>query len=121
MTDLNRVTAWIEGYVRAWNSNDSPDIAALFTENAVYRTAPFDPPWQGRQQIVDNWLAHRDEPGETTFDWRPVAVTDEVAIVHGTTTYPDTTYSNLWVLRLDAEGRCADFTEWWMEHPVGTP
>jgi hypothetical protein len=30
---------------------------------------------------------------------------------------PPHTYSNLWVIRLDADGRCAEFTEWWMQHP----
>jgi hypothetical protein len=25
------------------------------------------------------------------------------------------TYSNLWVIRLDAEGRARAFTEWWMD------
>jgi hypothetical protein len=30
---------------------------------------------------------------------------------------PPSTYSNLWVIRLDAEGRCTEFTEWWMQHP----
>ena len=24
----------------------------------------------------------------------------------------------LWVIRLDAEGRCAEFAEWWMRHPA---
>jgi hypothetical protein len=53
------------------------------------------------------------------FEWRPVAVTDDVAIVQGTTMYPTETYSNLWVIRLDADGRCREYTEWWMEHPPG--
>jgi hypothetical protein len=47
-------------------------------------------------------------------------VTPEVAIVTGTATYkePPTVYSNLWVMRLDADGRCREFTEWWMQHPA---
>ncbi len=116
MTDLDRVTAWIDGYVRAWNTNDPADIRALFTEDAEYYTAPFRPPWRGSEQIVEGWLGRKDEPGEATFDWRPVAVTDEVAIIQGTTAYPTETYSNLWVIRLHGDGRCREFTEWWMEH-----
>lgn len=110
---------WIDGYVRAWNSNDPDDIAALFTDDAAYYTEPYRAPWQGRDQIVTNWLADKDEPGEATFTWQPVAVTGEVAVVHGTTVYPDKTYSNMWVIRLVPDGRCREFTEWWMEHPAG--
>jgi hypothetical protein len=42
-----------------------------------------------------------------------------LAVVRGETTYPDETYSNLWLIRLDDKGRCAYFTEWWMLHDSG--
>jgi hypothetical protein len=115
MTDLDAV--WIDGYVRAWNSNDPAEIGALFTADAVYRTEPHTPPWRGRAQIVENWLASRDEPGETSFEWHPLLITPDVAILEGTTTYPDRRYSNLWVIRLDTTRLCREFTEWWMRHP----
>ena len=106
----------MDGYVRAWNSNDRADIGALFTEDAVYYTAPFREPWRGREGIIRGWLERRDDPGEFTFEWSPIIVNDELAIVQGRTTYPDRTYSNLWVIRLDPNGHCREFTEWWMDH-----
>jgi ketosteroid isomerase-like protein len=118
MTDLDQLSAWIDRYVHAWNSNDPTDITALFTPDAEYFTAPFRPPWRGPDEIVRGWLRHQDEPGETTFDWQPLTVSAGVAIIQGTTTYPGTTYSNVWVIRLDDAGRCRHFTEWWMEHPA---
>ncbi len=118
MTDLDGLTTWVDGYIRAWTSNDPRDIGALFTEDAEYYTAPFRPPWRGREQIVEGWLDRRDKPGEATFEWHPVAVADDVAIIRGTTAYPEETFSNLWVIRLDSDGRCREFTEWWMEQPV---
>jgi hypothetical protein len=74
---------------------------------------------EGRDEIVRQWLDRKDEPGQTEFRWHPLAVTPEVAIIQGETVYhtPPHTYSNLWVIRLDAEGRCTEFTEWWMGHP----
>jgi hypothetical protein len=51
-----RVRAWIDGYVRAWNSNDPADIRALFTQEAAYYTEPYGPPWEGRDEIVHQWL-----------------------------------------------------------------
>jgi hypothetical protein len=113
---------WVEGYQRAWNSNDPEQIGALFTDDARYYTEPFATPWRGRPAIVDAWLDRKDEPGQASFDWQPLVITPDVSVVVGTTTYrdPPKVYSNLWVIRLDPEGRCREFTEWWMLHPVGT-
>jgi uncharacterized protein (TIGR02246 family) len=114
-----RVQAWVNGYLQAWNSNDPDTIGALFTENAAYYTEPHSQPWRGRNEIVRQWLHRKDKPGETQFRWHPLTVSAELAVVQGTTVYrdPPRTYSNLWLIRLDPDGRCTEFTEWWMQHP----
>jgi uncharacterized protein (TIGR02246 family) len=114
-----RLHTWIDGYIQAWNSNDPAAIGALFTHDAAYYTAPYRPPWQGRDEIVRRWLDRKDAAGETEFRWHPLAVSPDLAVVQGETVYrtPPQTYSNLWIIRLDAEGRCTEFTEWWMQHP----
>jgi uncharacterized protein (TIGR02246 family) len=118
MTGLDAISAWITGYRRAWESNDADDIRALFSEDASYRTEPYADPWLGQDDIVAHWLSAADEPGETSFDWTPVAVTDEVAVIEATTVYRDgPTYRNLWLIRLAPDGRATAFTEWWMEEP----
>ena len=117
MIDAERVAAWVDGYVKAWNSNDPGDIAALFAERATYLTEPHAPPWRGRDEIVRQWLDRRDAPGETRFQWRLVAADGDLAVVQGETGYPDRTFSNLWLVRLDERGACTEFTEWWMEQP----
>jgi uncharacterized protein (TIGR02246 family) len=116
-----RLQTWVDAYVLAWNSNDPAAIGALFSQDAAYYTEPYHPPWRGRDEIVRQWLDHKDEPGETEFRWHPIAVGPDVAVVQGETVYhtPPRSYSNLWVIRLDAEGRCTEFTEWWMRHPDG--
>lgn len=117
MPDLDSVSRWIDGYVTAWNSNDPADIKALFTDDALYSTEPYRPSWQGSEAIVKGWLAHQDRPGETTFVWEPLQLTEDLAVITGTTHYPDRTYSNLWIIRLADDGRCQSFAEWWMKHP----
>jgi hypothetical protein len=110
------VAQWIDGYRRAWESNDPGDIRAIFTEDAEYRTEPYAVPWVGHDEIVTSWLDAKDEPGETTFSWGPLVVSDELAVVQATTVYSGgPVYSNLWVIRLAADGRATEFTEWWME------
>ncbi len=117
MTSLDAVTAWIGNYRTAWESNDPGDIGNLFAKDAAYFTEPYGKPWLGRKQIIRKWLKRADKPGTTDFEWHPLIVTDELAIIEATTKYPKKTFSNLWVLRLDGSGQARQFTEWWMQHP----
>ena len=111
------VQAWMEGYERAWTTNEPEDIGGLFTDDATYYTAPFRQPWSGRRAIVEGWLDRKEEPGEWTFRWDLLAMAGDLAFVQGQTGYPqeEKTYSNLWVIRL-RDGLASEFTEWWMEH-----
>lgn len=116
--DESAFRAWVDRYVGAWNSNDPDEIAALFTEEARYLTEPYARPWTGHKEIVEQWLANKDEPGETKFVYDILAIVDDLGFVKGTTDYktPPRVYSNLWEVRLDADGRCKEFVEWWMKH-----
>jgi hypothetical protein len=111
------ISAWVDAYVRAWNSNDPAEIGALFSEAAVYCTGPFDAPWTGREVIVREWLARQDAPGSTRFRCEVLAATADAHIVRGWTQYlkPPREFSNIWLVRLDGDGRCREFTEWWVQ------
>lgn len=115
MTNLDAVTAWVSGYRKAWESNDPDDVRRLFADDAAYFTEPYAKPRVGREAIVAGWLADPDEPGTTAFSWHPLIVTDEIAVLEATTTYPDRVFRNLWVLRLDHTGKARQFTEWYMQ------
>jgi ketosteroid isomerase-like protein len=114
--------SWVDRYVTAWRSNDSEDIGSLFTEDARYYTAPFREPWVGRDVIVAGWIDRKDEPGQWEFRHEILGADGDVGFVRGWTRYaptdqePQTDYSNLWIIRLEPDGRCSEFTEWWMEH-----
>jgi uncharacterized protein (TIGR02246 family) len=113
--DQAAVDRWVQGYVRAWETNAPEDIGELFTEDATYYTAPFREPWRGRDGIVAGWLDRKDEQGDWSFRHEVVAVSGDVAFVRGWTEYrTDSDYSNLWVIRLTGDDRCSEFTEWWM-------
>lgn len=117
-SDLSaRYETWVRSYVRAWNSNDPGDIAELFATDAGYFTEPHSKPWVGRDEIVERWLDRKDEPGDTVFDFEVLVAHPEIGIVKGRTHYRSTgqVYANLWEVRLDDEGRCSEFVEWWME------
>ena len=108
---------WIDGYIRAWNTNDSKDIGKLFTEDASYFTGPFDEPWRGREAIIDGWIGCKDEPNTTRFSYEILAIDGNLGVVQGLTEYlkSSTDYSNIWLIRLNSHGVCTEFREWWME------
>lgn len=115
--DPKDVEAWVDRYVEAWRTNNPEDIGRLFTDDAAYFTAPFRDPWTGRDAIVEGWVDRKDDPGTWSFRSEVLAIADDLAFVQGQTDYSHDakSYSNLWIIRL-TDGRCSQFTEWWMEH-----
>jgi ketosteroid isomerase-like protein len=109
---------WVADYVAAWESNDPEQIGALFSEDAVYFTNPDSEPRRGRDQIVAGWLEDLDEPGTWSFDWKILHEDDGFVVVQGKTFYPaEKDYLNLWIVRLDNDGRATEYTEWYMPRP----
>jgi hypothetical protein len=121
--DEQGVAAWLDGYTQAWGSYDPEKIGALFSEDAVYSYNPFDEPVRGREAIVASWLEDRDDPGTYEGGYRPVLVAGDQAVARGYSRYLDTNgtvadeYDNLFLLRFDADGRCQEYREWYMQKP----
>ena len=130
--DRTDAQAWLDRYVAAWLSYEAEDIASLFTEDVLYRYHPYDDPIVGREAVVASWLgeAHsdgastRDAPGTYAAQYEPVAVDGEIVVATGTSSYRERlegpivrVYHNCFVMRFDAEGRCQEFTEYYIRHP----
>ena len=121
---------WLADYVGAWNTYDRDQIAELFTEDIAYRYHPYDDPIEGRDEVIKAWLAEgdhpeagtRDEPGTYEAEYRCVAVDGDVAVATGESSYKDSAdgpvvrvYDNCFLMRFAPDGRCREFTEWFME------
>jgi ketosteroid isomerase-like protein len=121
--DTDAVAAWLDGYSRAWGSYDPEEIGALFSSDVVYFYDPFHEPVRGREAIVADWLKDRDEAGTYEGRYRPVLVAGDQAVARGYSRYFNTNgsvraeYDNLFLLRFDADGRCAEYREWYMRKP----
>jgi hypothetical protein len=116
-----RVSEWLSGYRDAWQSYDPAAIGALFSENASYRYHPYDEPVRGREAIVASWLEDRDAEGSYEGAYESLVVAGDIAIATGTSTYRDgdetRIYDNCFIMRFDDDGRCSEFTEWFMQRP----
>ena len=115
----DEVQQWLDRYIDGWRSYDADAIGELFSADAVYAYHPYDrEPLRGRAAIVESWLSERDEPGSWDAHYEVTLLAGDQAIARGETSYADGhVFSNLWELRFDADGRCADYVEWYMAHP----
>jgi ketosteroid isomerase-like protein len=118
----DRVRDWVERYFGAWRRNDRAAVESLFTADAVYHYAPFEPPARGRDAIVANWLAGGAQPDlESAFE--VLAVTGELAVVGWRVAFERdgrTEMDGILLLRFDASGRCREHREWYAMR-VGAP
>ncbi|MEW5992448.1 MAG: nuclear transport factor 2 family protein [Chloroflexota bacterium] len=123
------VQRWLDRYVDAWRSYDPVAIGDLFAADAEYRYHPWDEPVRGREAIVRDWIepngsaSSRDEPGTYDAAYEPFAVDGSRAVAVGHSDYfsdasratLDRRYHNAYLLEFDAEGRCRDFTEFFIK------
>jgi ketosteroid isomerase-like protein len=123
VTDRALVSRWLAGYEAAWRSPGAASLAGLFTANASYLQSPYELPITGLDAIARMWDAERESPDEVfTLVTDILAVDGPVAVVRAEVRYgdpPRQEYRDLWVIRLDDDGRCSWFEEWpyWPDRP----
>jgi ketosteroid isomerase-like protein len=124
--DRAGVERWIDGYRKAWTTDDPEDIRALFTEDATYRPYPWPRDaagWQGRDEIVRKWIERGDSELRWRFEHDTLAVEGDTAVIQGWTYYDrgegqeEEAYANIWVVRFADDGRAKAFSERWVEKP----
>src|SRR5215813_12536295 len=122
MAGRAEIDAWIAAYERAWRTAGTEPLAGLFSERASYRMSPYEEPAEGFDAIAALWERERQAPDEG-FEMRHqiVAVDGDVGVVRVDVSYergPE--YLDLWLIRLDGDGRCVEFEEWpfWPEKGI---
>ncbi|MEA2537957.1 MAG: hypothetical protein QOF11_2191 [Chloroflexota bacterium] len=128
---MNRddVQTWLDRYVAAWLSYDPIAIGDLFSEDVIYRFHPWhedDLVVRGRAAVVTAWLEPElhDDPATIEARYRPYAVEGDRAVAVGSSRYLAApggslreAYENCFLLRFAGDGRCAEFTEFWVKRP----
>ncbi|HET7521562.1 MAG TPA: nuclear transport factor 2 family protein [Candidatus Limnocylindria bacterium] len=120
--DRAAVQAWLDRYVEAWRANSREPIAALFSDDVVYRFAPYGEKNErrGLEAVVDEWLREPDAPESWEAHYEPFAVDGDRAVATGWSSYAATEsdgarrYQNVFLMRFTPDGRCAEFTELYM-------
>jgi hypothetical protein len=119
--DRDGFHSWLARYVDAWRLNDPTAIGDLFSMDVRYAFDPFSEAVVGRPAVVAAWLTDPDEPGSWEADYEVLAVDGDAFVAHGRTRYLtddhstiDREFANVFVCRFDDDGRCREFTEWFM-------
>jgi ketosteroid isomerase-like protein len=125
MITRDEAAAWLEAYKRAWQTQDPDLIVSLFTPDATYQEAAFDPPDTGHAGIRNYWetkviAGQRD----IAFGYELWAVEGNVAyahwhsrftrIPHGTSVRLDGVFKLTFSARGAAGLLCQSLEEWWV-------
>jgi hypothetical protein len=111
----DQLESWIADYELAWRTPGTDALSELFAPNATYTTAPYENPFSGLPAIAELWDAGRDGPDEEfSMASEVVAVEGDTGVARVEVRYGATgsEYRDLWIVRLDEEGRCTHFEEW---------
>jgi SnoaL-like domain len=113
--DRAQLADWLERYERAWRQPGTEGLDALFTAEASYSPSPYAEPHLGLEAIREMWEAERNPGEEFSVDSEVLAVEGDLGVVRLTVDYRKPRrqqYRDLWVVRLDGNGRCSEFEEW---------
>jgi hypothetical protein len=112
-----RVDEWAERYARAWEEADDEAACALFTENATYRSAPFQQPHRGRDAIRAYWREVTSSQSNVSVAvGRPVIAGRRAVVEWWTQMESDGTPVTLpgaLILDFDEAGLCEALREYW--------
>ena len=115
---VSDITRWLEAYRRAWEERDAAAAAALFTDDAVYRSSPFREPHIGTAGIREYWTdATSRQSNIRVLIGRPIVEGKRVA-VEWWANYTDDeagerTLPGILFLRFANDGRCEELRETW--------
>ena len=117
--DKAAFSAWLDGYKAAWEERDPPAAAALFTETATYREAPYDPPFEGRAAIEAYWAKAVSGQRDVRFSHEVLACAGDRGVAKWHATFQaaeggDTIdLDGIFHCRFETDRLVGRFEEWW--------
>ena len=117
MPTLDQVKDWAEAYRLAWETADSEAAAALFTEDASYRSNIYEEPYRDRSGVVEYWTGVTSVQSDVTVRMgEPIIDGERVDVEFWTTMSVENepiTLAGCLLLRFTEDGLCADLREYW--------
>lgn len=119
--------SWLHAYGAAWKHRNAEAAVNLFEEDAVYSVLPFTAPLRGRRELLKYWRHVTSSQEQIRFDFEILAAGPAEGIAHWWASFVRPSerkrleLDGVCVLRLNAEGRCTQFREWWHKRETLLP
>lgn len=111
--DRAQLSEWIARYETAWRMPGTGTLRDLFTDDATYSPAPYAEDVLGLEAVAGFWDGERDGPDEVfSMTSEMLATEGDTGVARVELRYGDPVreeYRDLWVVVLDADGRCTHF------------
>jgi hypothetical protein len=117
--DLVAFKSWLDAYGQAWEKRNPEAAAALYTENGTYQVTPFLDPMHGRKAIFEYWSEVARTEENIRFGYEILVANRELNIARWSASFVivppglQTQLDGIYLISLDAEGRCKSLQEWW--------
>jgi hypothetical protein len=109
---LEAFTRWLTAFGDAWETGDASRLSPLFTVAASFAPDPFADVVRGRKAL----LAFCDELfaawPDASFSAQVLGVGDTYGVAHWRVSSEERAMDGVWVVALDARGRCESLREW---------
>ena len=117
--DVAAFEFWLDAYGQAWVNRDPEAATALFAEGGTYQVTPFLEPMRGRKAIFEYWSEVARTEESIKFEYEILIVNAKLNIAKWSASFvivppgSKTKLDGIFLISLDAEGRCTSLQEWW--------
>lgn len=93
--------------------------AALYADDGTYQVMPFEEPLRGPEAIFQHWSGVARTEKNIQFGYEILAVTSDHGIARWWASFVrvppglPTKLDGIFLITLDADGRCTSLREWW--------
>lgn len=112
----DELEGWLDSYERLWRTEGTEGLAEIFTPDAFYSNGPYEDPFEDLGEITEMWEDERRSADEAfTVEREILAIEGDTGVVRLQVDYGEPKpqqYRDLWIVRLDEDGRCFHFEEW---------
>jgi SnoaL-like protein len=116
---LEAFTGWLTAVGDAWEAADAGALSALFTVGASFAPDPFAHVVRGRRAVVAWFDESFAAWPRASFSAQLLGIGDTYGVAHWRVSSADRAADGVWVVALDARGRCESLREWSSAAPRG--